>query len=84
MKPERWWRRLLGLVSRKRNEVTCTYCGGTGWYEGPQGGMSTNILCANAKCRHWFNWTPIVNQLDDINRVEPTESRIYDRPRRPY
>jgi hypothetical protein len=51
--------------------VKCTYCGGTKFFEGPSGGMSTNILCANDKCRHWFNWTPFINVLDDLKRVEP-------------
>jgi hypothetical protein len=51
--------------------MKCTYCGGTKFYEGPSGGMSTNVLCANEKCRHWFNATPF--GLDDLKRVEPTE-----------
>lgn len=50
----------------------CTYCGGTEWYEGPSGGMSVNILCANENCRHWFNHTPMLDELDDLKRVEPT------------
>lgn len=50
--------------------LKCTYCGGTKFFEGPSGGMSTNILCANEKCRHWFNATPF--GLDDLNKVEPT------------
>jgi endo-1,4-beta-D-glucanase Y len=52
----------------------CTYCGGTEWYAGPTGGMSTNILCANKACRHWFNFTPEpLNIFDDLKRVEPTD-----------
>ena len=51
----------------------CTYCGGTEFFEGPSGGMSINILCGNQKCRHWFNWTPVLEKLDDLNRVEPTK-----------
>lgn len=53
----------------------CTYCGGTKFYEGPSGGMSVNILCANEKCRHWFNYTPAFDGLDDLKRVEPTEEQ---------
>lgn len=51
----------------------CTYCGGTQFFEGPSGGMSTNILCMNDACRHWFNWTPAIDELDDLKRVEPTK-----------
>jgi hypothetical protein len=49
----------------------CTYCGGTEFLRGPEGGMATNILCANPKCRHWFNYAPPF-ELEDLNRVEPT------------
>ena len=48
-------------------ELRCTYCGGTDFWEGPSGGMSTNILCANEACRHKFNYTPMLNQLDDLH-----------------
>ena len=51
----------------------CSYCGGTNFYEGPSGGVGTNILCANSECRHWFNWTPN-ERLDDLGRIEPDES----------
>lgn len=50
----------------------CTYCKGTAWFRGPEGGVSVNILCANKACRHWFNFTPPLDQLDDLKRVEPT------------
>jgi hypothetical protein len=52
-------------------EPKCTYCGGTEFYGGPSGGMSQNVLCANEKCRHWFNATPF--GIEDLKRVEPTE-----------
>jgi len=54
-----------------RTLLKCSYCGGTDFYEGPSGGLSTNILCANEKCRHWFNNSPF--GLEDLKRVEPTE-----------
>jgi hypothetical protein len=54
------------------NNPKCTYCGGTKFYEGPSGGMSQNILCANEKCRHWFNATPF--GIEDLKRVEPTDA----------
>jgi len=50
--------------------MKCTNCGGTKFFEGPSGGVSVNVLCANPKCRHWFNMGPI--GLEDLNRVEPT------------
>jgi hypothetical protein len=51
---------------------TCTYCGGTKFYEGPGGGMSVNVLCANEECRHWFNATPF--GFEDLKRVEPNDA----------
>jgi len=38
--------------------VVCPNCGGNQWYEGPSGGMSINIKCANPRCGLWFNHTP--------------------------
>ena len=49
--------------------LKCTYCGGTKFFEGPSGGASTNILCANIECRHWFNDTPF--GLEDLKRIKP-------------
>jgi hypothetical protein len=54
----------------------CTYCGGVDFYEGPSGGMSTNILCANDQCRHKFNCTPMLRQLDDLHST--WERRLED------
>lgn len=51
--------------------MKCVYCGGADFYEGPNGGMSINVLCANPKCRHWFN--DVLGDLKDLNRVEPTD-----------
>lgn len=53
---------------------SCTYCGGTAFLKGPSGGLSTNILCANPDCRHWFNGTPF--GIDDLKRVEPVKVTI--------
>ena len=44
----------LTKVARKHN--CCPDCGGKNFLEGPQGGISTNIMCA--KCRHRFNASP--------------------------
>lgn len=37
----------------------CPDCRHRGFYEGPSGGMSTNIICANRDCRSKFNVTPM-------------------------
>lgn len=50
--------------------MKCTYCGSERFYEGPSGGASTNVLCANDDCRHWFNVDPWCG-LEDLNRVQP-------------
>lgn len=67
----------VNRIRRKLRDMqpTCTYCQGTEWYIGPSGGLSTNILCSNKECRHWFNYTPVLDQLDDLKRVEPAEER---------
>lgn len=66
-----WFRRRVGRTAAEDSDVVrCTYCGGTEFYEGPSGGMSTNILCAKVTCRHWFNYQGPFG-LDDLNRVEP-------------
>ena len=51
--------------------LTCTYCGGNRFYEGPSGGGSINVLCSNPDCRHWFNDTGF--GLDDLDKIEPTK-----------
>lgn len=53
--------------------LRCTYCGGTEFFDGPSGGVMTNILCANTNCRHWFNASPGGELFEDLNKVEPTE-----------
>lgn len=37
----------------------CPDCGVEGFFEGPSGGMSTNIVCSNEADPHWFNITPM-------------------------
>ena len=55
--------------------MKCLHCGGEKFFEGPFGGMSVNVLCANPNCRHWFNWNPIQNKLEDLNKVESTQEQ---------
>ena len=54
--------------------MNCTYCGGSKFYEGPSGGLSTNVLCVNPECRHWFNYTDVLNTMEDLNSVEPSDA----------
>lgn len=42
----------------------CPDCGGEGFYEGPSGGISTNISCAT--CEHRFNVTPMLRRAERI------------------
>lgn len=67
--------RFLAAVHEAKDEpLKCPYCGGTKFFEGPSGGMSNNILCANSECRHWFNYHGGIMPMDDLHRVEPTEA----------
>lgn len=59
-------------VVEEEPKVKCSYCGGTKFFEGPSGGMSTNILCANPDCRHWFNYHGGILPMDDLHRIEPS------------
>lgn len=49
----------------------CTYCGSLDFYGGPSGGMSTNIMCANPDCGHWFNWHQGILPMDDLHQIGP-------------
>lgn len=53
--------------------MICPYCKETKFFEGPSGGVSTNVLCANPECRHWFNYQSIFDKLEDLHRVEPSD-----------
>jgi len=52
-----------GKLGAKIAKGVCPDCGGKGgFYEGPSGGMSTNIYCMNPKCRAFFNFTPMFGE----------------------
>jgi hypothetical protein len=54
----------------------CPDCGSkAGFYEGPSGGMSTNIFCANPKCRQGFNFTNMfgTGHAERIHKMEPRD-----------
>ena len=40
----------------------CPDCGGDGWIEGPHGGLSVNITCANPTCGSRFNTSPVFTE----------------------
>lgn len=42
-------------IAAKIEENTCPDCQQTGFLEGPHGGMSVNIMCANPVCGSEFN-----------------------------
>lgn len=42
----------------------CPDCGGEGFWEGPSGGMSVNIMCVH--CQNRFNVTPIIERAARI------------------
>lgn len=48
---------VLTIEQRKRfhNTGRCPFCGKSEFYEGPQGGLSMNIMCANSECEAKFN-----------------------------
>jgi hypothetical protein len=61
--------RLRQLFHKAPSPLRCPYCGGNEWYEGPSGGMSTNIMCANPDCEHWFNYHQGIIPMDDLHKV---------------
>jgi len=57
-------RKVTKKEHRALKKGTCPFCGGRNWFEGPCGGGSTNIYCANGDCDAGFNlpgpFTPLV------------------------
>ena len=50
----------------------CPDCGSEAFYEGPSGGMATNVKCQG--CGHWFNMgLPMF-----IQRIHISDGRFYD------
>lgn len=54
-------------------KLKCTYCGAKRWERGPQGGLSTNIMCLG--CGHWFNYHGGIIPMDDLHRFSPIPRR---------
>lgn len=57
-----WWNGEAQLIEVEENPLItsieknrCPDCGGEGFLQGPSGGISTNIMCANEKCKAKFN-----------------------------
>lgn len=44
----------------------CPDCHHEGFYDGPSGGLSTNITCANDDCKQRFNVTPMIGIAERI------------------
>lgn len=65
-------------IKEEPMKPVCKYCGGTNFFEGPSGGLSINVRCANEACRHWFNWTPAIGEFEDLHRQDPTPQQIAD------
>lgn len=47
--------RLTDYESRFTHQNKCPDCRGAGFYEGPDGGGSINVVCANEDCSSRFN-----------------------------
>lgn len=50
----------------------CPDCEGTLFSEGPHGGASINVMCANDKCKSKFNYCPGMF----AERIDERESKI--------
>jgi hypothetical protein len=63
-----WFLRLFNVFQPPAPPpLACPRCGGTNFYEGPSGGGSTNIMCTNPHCEHWFNYHYEVIPMDDLH-----------------
>ena len=52
------------IYNKMRTDNCCPDCGGLKLIEGPSGGLSQNIFCAN--CKHGFN---IMGPFEKIERI---------------
>lgn len=60
-----------GRLYRAISRSVCPDCGDTrGFYQGPSGGLSTNIFCMNRECRSGFNVTPVIGTAERIGRLD--------------
>ena len=57
----------------------CPDCGGKGFYEGPSGGMSQNIICMNATCGSRFNTTGPLGLVERISSPSPLAASAHDK-----
>lgn len=64
-----WLRNFFRKKPEVRTRLACPYCGTVEFYWGPEGGMSQNIMCANPKCEHWFNYHQNIIPMDDLHMV---------------
>lgn len=54
---------IVGIKNR------CPDCDGEGFFTGPSGGMSTNIICRNGACRSKFNITDFGGGAGTVDRI---------------
>jgi hypothetical protein len=72
-RPDHTGRLVNGELEWVDKNATCPYCHCDLW-EGPQGGMATNLICSNIDCRTRFNW--VGGWILDYMGVESKE--VYD------
>jgi hypothetical protein len=55
----------------------CPDCKGTGFFEGPRGGININIFCHNPECRSGFNIAVFGGEVLMAERIHKGEDRYY-------
>jgi hypothetical protein len=65
-----------GLIYWIRKDK-CPDCKGTGFWEGPRGGININIFCKNAECRSGFNIAVFAGEVLMAERIHKGEDRYY-------
>lgn len=62
------------IKENKANNITCPNCGNLKFYEGPSGGIATNVKCVG--CGLWFNHTPFGLELIGIKPLIGEHKKI--------
>jgi len=55
-----------GKLFRTIAKGYCPTCGRPGFWSGPHGGISQNIICKNVACNAAFNITPMIGTAEPI------------------
>jgi hypothetical protein len=59
---------------------SCPDCGCENWVEGPRGGLSQNVACANSGCGAEFNvarYNGVVFHVDRLRWVSPADRKAH-------